>query len=138
MKKEGIQTRNRKLSSKGKRHRRNGENGNSTNSLPLQLQAYEKSSPFTLHGFAPTGFASSFQSPYVQNSNSTSMATPDSFMGPTSSYPTSGLSRDFTTIQPHASGFGSYPFGNGFTQFGHAGSSRMGLTGPDGFCQLTD
>ena len=128
MKKEGIQTRNRKLSSKSKRHRRNGENG-----LPLQLSGsnlvYDKPS-FGVHSFPTSGFSSSFPSsgsvhhsqlpPYVSNG----VPLSDSFMGSSQThafaqnsintgYP-GGLASGFP-LQP-SSGFGAY-FGSGFSGF---------------------
>lgn len=152
MKKEGIQTRNRKLSSKTKRHRRsNGENGNPRQMASASL-LYDHNKP-SYHGFpssssSTSGFPGSFPGhppppPPPRPSVVSSHQIP-SYMGGGGA--AGSLSDSLVSVQTHAfaqnsvntgypgafpslqggcSGFGPY-FGNGFVGLG--GSARFGIT----------
>ena len=142
MKKEGIQTRNRKLSSKGKRHRRGAD---LTAQAPLMQPPYEKnSSAFAFHSFPHTGFShNTFQNSYTStnnnfipnnnnnnifgpsnnNNNSLLLSNNEAFLPPSPTY------REFPCLSGNTASFGGY-FAGSFHQF----SSRNN----DSFCQLVD
>ena len=151
MKKDGIQTRNRKLSSKSKKHRRNGENGNPLQLPGLPHMLYDtKSRPSQLPGMhnfppsaAPPGYPSSSFSasasihspPYhIPGAGSAGGHFAESFMTSAQThafgqnsintgYCGGNLGSNFSlqSAAAAASGLGAY-FGNGFPGLG---SSRL-------------
>lgn len=153
MKKEGIQTRNRKLSSKTKRHRRNGENGNPRHVAVSSSLLYDHKPPY--HGFPSSspisGFPGSFPGHHPPPPPPPSIVHSHqipSYMIAGGSGAAGSLSESLMSAQTHAfaqnsvntgypgafssslqggcsSGFGSY-FGNGFVGLG--GSARFGIT----------